>query len=62
MTDHARRDRKDLQESGASEAPESPHEREQRKRKASDNMDESLQETFPASDSVSPFGPAKPRV
>lgn len=62
MNSHARRDRKDLQELGASEAPESPHERAQRKLKASDNMDESLKETFPASDSVSPFIPAKPRA
>jgi hypothetical protein len=36
-------------------------ERTRRKRHESDNLDEALQETFPASDPVSPFVPAKPR-
>jgi hypothetical protein len=38
--------------------PESRSERAQRKRHASDNQDEALEETFPASDPVSPFIPA----
>ncbi|MGO4222465.1 hypothetical protein AB4Y64_11510 [Lysobacter sp. TAF61] len=36
-------------------------ERARRKRHESDNLDEALNETFPASDPVSPFVPAKPR-
>ncbi len=40
---------------------ETPEQREQRKRKESENHDQSLEETFPASDPVSPFIPAKPR-
>ncbi|UNK51037.1 hypothetical protein MNR01_08620 [Lysobacter sp. S4-A87] len=36
-------------------------ERMRRKRHESDNLDEALQETFPASDPVSPFVPARPR-
>ena len=39
---------------------ESPAERQQRKGHESDNQDEALEETFPASDPVSPFVPAKP--
>lgn len=41
-------------------APENPQARQRRKDKASDNQDEALEETFPASDPVSPFIPAKP--
>lgn len=37
---------------------ESAEERAVRKRKESDNLDESLDETFPGSDPVSPFVPA----
>lgn len=40
-------------------APETPAARQQRKDKESDNQDEALEETFPASDPVSPFIPAK---
>ena len=40
--------------------PETTEERRARKRRASDNQDEALKETFPASDPVSPFIPAKP--
>jgi hypothetical protein len=43
-----------------SKREETPAEHEQRKRKASENQDEALEETFPASDPVSPFIPAKP--
>lgn len=54
------RDRKDLPEHGGGrQAPESPTEREQRKQHEESNQDEALEETFPASDPVSPFVPAK---
>ncbi len=39
--------------------PETPEEKITRKEKASDNQDEALEDTFPASDPVSPFVPAK---
>jgi hypothetical protein len=39
---------------------ESEEERRQRKRHESDNQDEALEETFPGSDPVSPFVPARP--
>ena len=39
--------------------PESPLKRRERKQRASDNRDEALEETFPASDPTSPFVPAK---
>jgi hypothetical protein len=39
--------------------PETPEEKKSRKEKASDNQDQALEETFPASDPVSPFVPAK---
>lgn len=39
--------------------PESAEQRALRKRHESDNQDESLKETFPASDPVSPFIPTK---
>jgi len=42
--------------------PEPPRMRVQRKLHADDNLDEALEETFPASDPVSPFVPAKPRT
>jgi len=53
-------DRKDLPPplEAASAPPETPAERKARKRHESDNVDESLEETFPASDPVSPFVPA----
>lgn len=38
---------------------EAPQTRERRKEKESENQDEALEETFPASDPVSPFIPAK---
>jgi hypothetical protein len=40
--------------------PETEQERRERKRRESENQDEALEETFPASDPVSPFIPAKP--
>lgn len=39
--------------------PETEQSRRERKRHESDNQDEALEETFPASDPVSPFVPAK---
>ena len=42
-------------------APETPEQRAQRKRKESENVDHALEETFPGSDPISPFVPAKPR-
>lgn len=40
---------------------ETPAEQKGRKRKEAENHDEALEETFPASDPVSPFIPSKPR-
>ncbi|WP_374011924.1 hypothetical protein [Pseudoxanthomonas koreensis] len=54
------RDRKDPPEAPRAPPPaEKPHQRRQRKEKESRNQDEALEETFPASDPVSPFVPAK---
>jgi len=39
--------------------PEDAHDREKRKQHESENQDQALEETFPASDPVSPFVPAK---
>ncbi len=39
---------------------ENEREREERKQHEDRNQDEALEETFPASDPVSPFIPAKP--
>jgi len=44
---------------GKPPARESERERIERKRHESENQDEALEETFPASDPVSPFVPAK---
>ncbi|HET6555605.1 MAG TPA: hypothetical protein VFG49_18905 [Dyella sp.] len=55
-------DRKDVQhdhDHPQQDAKETPQQREQRKRKESENHDVALEETFPASDPVSPFIPAK---
>ncbi|HET6397606.1 MAG TPA: hypothetical protein VFF91_12315 [Pseudoxanthomonas sp.] len=55
----ATRDRKDPPAPGTPPAHEDPHERRRRKHHESKNQDEALEETFPASDPVSPFVPAK---
>lgn len=57
------RDRKDPPEKGTSKIlhAETAEERASRKRKESANVDQALAETFPASDPVSPFIPARPR-
>lgn len=44
----------------AEQRKETPEEARQRKKKADKNIDQALEETFPASDPVSPFIPAKP--
>ncbi|MNM29918.1 hypothetical protein D3C81_404670 [compost metagenome] len=54
------RDRKDPPEPNEKrDHPETPMEEKKRKEHESDNHDEALEETFPASDPVSPFVPAK---
>ena len=55
------RDRKEVgHPKGKAVRKESEEERKRRKRHESDNQDEALEETFPGSDPVSPFVPAKP--
>lgn len=55
------RDRKDLRNPEVEPSTEeTPREKAKRKKHESENMDEALEETFPASDSLSPFIPAKP--
>jgi len=58
-----KRDRKDPpgRHAELAHGPEQPAQRARRKEKTSANLDQALQETFPASDPVSPFIPAKPR-
>jgi hypothetical protein len=60
-TDRPKHDRKDLPPSSTDHdyEPESPGEREQRKTRESELLDEAVNETFPASDPISPFVPAK---
>ncbi len=54
------RDRKDPPGPGEDRnCPESPGHRQERKDHESENQDEALEETFPASDPVSPFVPAR---
>ena len=56
---HGSRDRKDLTGTPHPGGRESEQQRRQRKEHASDNQDEALEETFPASDPTSPFVPAR---
>ena len=58
MNDRDRKDPRHPLDSPPTER-ETEAEREARKRKESENQDHSLEETFPASDPVSPFVPAK---
>jgi hypothetical protein len=53
------RDRKDPPPPDAEQRPEKPDEARERKEHENRNQDEALEETFPASDPVSPFVPAK---
>ena len=60
MTHQDRKDPPLTQDVGARmESTESPAERQERKAKESANLDQALEETFPSSDPVSPFVPAK---
>ena len=54
-------DRQDVKHPDHSQSkhPESEHEKKARKEHADENQDHALEETFPASDPVSPFVPAK---
>jgi len=53
------RDQKDPAPAPERARPEAPSERRERKQHENENQDEALEETFPASDPVSPFIPAK---
>jgi len=56
MNQHNSRDRKDPPPPDEPPArDETPEERQRRKQIESENQDEALEETFPASDPVSPF-------
>ena len=60
MTKTSQQDRKDPPIPGCEPCPEeSTADKAKRKERESDNQDEALEETFPASDPVSPFVPAK---
>ncbi|MBJ7517674.1 MAG: hypothetical protein JHC82_16170 [Stenotrophomonas sp.] len=58
VSDQAAQDRKDCGDRHRG-GQESPLKRRERKQHASDNQDQALEETFPASDPTSPFVPAK---
>ncbi|WP_407354551.1 hypothetical protein [Luteimonas sp. R10] len=60
MPDRAHRDRGDQPPDAGNNGGKAPDE-EERKRHQDENQDEALEETFPASDPVAPFVPAKPR-
>lgn len=53
------RDRKDLACDGQRSPPEDPIQRLRREAHTSDNQDQALEESFPASDPASPFIPAR---
>jgi hypothetical protein len=55
------RDAKDPPPEDSREKPESPRERNRRKHHQDDNLQEALEETFPASDPISPFVSARLR-
>lgn len=60
MASHDRKDSEHPDCKNVATEPETPATRERRKKKESENQDEALEETFPASDPVSPFIPSKP--
>lgn len=60
MSSNDRKDPGHPDQKNPSGPPETAEERARRKKNESDNHDEALDETFPASDPVSPFIPAKP--
>lgn len=58
---HPRAPHTDRKDPGSKPHPaESDADKRRRKSHESDNLDEAVDETFPASDPVSPFVPAKP--
>lgn len=57
--DKGGQDRKDPPIGGAPDRDEDPRKKQERKEHESENQDEALEETFPASDPVSPFIPSK---
>jgi hypothetical protein len=59
MSNHDRKDLAHPDRKDQSAAPETAEARQQRKDRESKNQDEALEETFPASDPVSPFIPAR---
>ncbi len=61
MADHDRKDPASPSDK-ARRIEETPEQRSGRKAKESRNLDSALEETFPGSDPVSPFIPAKPRI
>lgn len=54
------RDQKDLPVPSEETRKETPAQQQHRKSRAERNHEEALEETFPASDPISPFVPAKP--
>ncbi|WP_049622072.1 hypothetical protein [Frateuria defendens] len=59
MSSHDRKDKGHPSDRPPTQREETKEEREQRKAKEDLNQDHSLEETFPASDPVAPFIPAK---
>ena len=59
MTHMDRKDSNGVGSSKSGSCEEAPADRQRRKIKESENQDEALGETFPASDPVSPFIPSK---
>jgi hypothetical protein len=59
MSNHDRKDPAHPDCNDQPAAPETAEARRQRKDRESENQDEALEETFPASDPVSPFIPAR---
>lgn len=55
------RDAKDPPSPGTRPVTENPATQRERQRRADDNLEKALRETFPASDPISPFVPAVPR-
>jgi hypothetical protein len=59
MSRHDRKDSPHPHDEHGQPKPESREARERRKQHESENQDQGLEETFPCSDPVSPFVPAK---
>ncbi|WP_104594969.1 hypothetical protein [Xanthomonas arboricola] len=56
------RDQKDLPTPGEKPREDTPAQQQHQKSRTERNYEEALEETFPASDPISPFVPAKPPV